>query len=51
MNYSLYSVDGVAVKDTGDIETGQVYIAVGYGKPFIKAPYTQLGLFSVTPRK
>jgi len=48
---SLYTVDGTEIKEPSIIETAQKYVAVGYNRPFIRLPYADVGILSITPRK
>ena len=48
LSLSLYSLDGHEVGDVKHIENGEKYVAVGYGKGFVKMDYSAESA-SITP--
>eukprot|EP00795_Rhopilema_esculentum_P008523 gene8523-14522_t len=48
---SLYTLDGIEVLEPAQLKSLEKYVAVGYGKKFLKMAYSENGSTSLTPRK
>ena len=48
---SLYTLDGIEIHEPSQIKSLEKYVAVGYGKKFLKMAYNENGATSLTPRR
>ena len=49
--FSLYTLDGIEVLEPSQIKSMEKYVAVGFGKKFLKMPYNENGSTAITPRR
>ena len=49
--FSLYTLDGIEVLEPSQLKSMEKYVAVGFGKKFLKMPYNENGSTAITPRR